>query len=72
MIEKLKDFIVVTGHYGCGKTNFTINLALDFVKAGRKVTVVDMDLINPYFRTSDFKGISWSSEIRKICIFYAQ
>ena len=57
MIEKLKDFIVVTGHYGCGKTNFTINLALDFVKAGRKVTVVDMDLINPYFRTSDFKGI---------------
>ena len=57
MIEKLKDFIVVTGHYGCGKTNFTINLALDFVKAGRRVTVVDMDLINPYFRTSDFKGI---------------
>ncbi len=57
MIDKLKDFIVVTGHYGCGKTNFTINLAFDYVKAGRKVTVVDMDLINPYFRTSDFKQI---------------
>ena len=57
MIEKLKDFIVVTGHYGCGKTNFAINLAFDYIKAGRKVTLVDMDLINPYFRTSDFRGI---------------
>ena len=57
ILEGLKDFIVITGHYGCGKTNFTINLAFDFVKAGRKVTVVDMDLINPYFRTSDFKGL---------------
>ena len=57
MIEKLKDFIVVTGHYGCGKTNFAINLAFDYIKAGRKVTLVDMDLINPYFRTSDFRAI---------------
>ena len=57
ILEGLKDFIVITGHYGCGKTNFAINLAFDFVKSGRKVTVVDMDLINPYFRTSDFKGL---------------
>ena len=57
ILDGLKNFIVVTGHYGCGKTNFTINLAFDFVKAGRKVTVVDMDLINPYFRTSDFRGL---------------
>ena len=56
-LNDLKKFIVVTGHYGCGKTNFSINLALDFVNAGNKVTVVDMDLINPYFRTSDYKGI---------------
>ena len=57
MIDNLKNFIVITGHYGCGKTNFAINLAFDFVKSGKDVTVVDMDLINPYFRTSDFKGI---------------
>ena len=53
----LKKFIVVTGHYGCGKTNLVLNMALDFVEQGEKVTVVDMDLINPYFRTSDFKNI---------------
>ncbi|MBR4344903.1 MAG: ParA family protein [Lachnospiraceae bacterium] len=57
LLNGLKNFIVVTGHYGCGKTNFAINLAFDFIKAGKKVTVVDMDLINPYFRTSDYKGI---------------
>ncbi|MBR6475799.1 MAG: tyrosine-protein kinase family protein [Lachnospiraceae bacterium] len=57
ILNSLKNFILVTGHYGCGKTNFTMNLALDYAKAGRKVTVVDMDLINPYFRTSDFKGV---------------
>ena len=57
IFNDLKKFIVVTGHYGCGKTNFSINLALDYAKAGNQVTVVDMDLINPYFRTSDYKGI---------------
>lgn len=55
MAEELKNFILVTGHYGCGKTNFSINLALDYLKQGRKVTMVDMDLVNPYFRTSDYR-----------------
>ncbi len=57
MLKKLKDLIVVTGHYGCGKTNFSINLAFKYVKEGRKVTLVDMDLVNPYFRTSDYRDI---------------
>lgn len=55
MLDRLKDFVVVTGHYGCGKTNFSINLALDYLARGRKVTLVDMDLVNPYFRTSDYR-----------------
>lgn len=57
MTEKLKNIILVTGHYGCGKTNFSINLALDYASKGRKVTMVDMDLVNPYFRTSDYREI---------------
>ena len=57
ILNNLKKFIVVTGHYGCGKTNLVLNMALDYASMGEKVTVVDMDLINPYFRTSDFKGI---------------
>lgn len=57
LLNKLKKFIVVTGHYGCGKTNFSINLAMDYINMGHKVTLVDMDLVNPYFRTSDYRDI---------------
>ncbi|MBO4560059.1 MAG: tyrosine-protein kinase family protein [Lachnospiraceae bacterium] len=62
----LKDFVVVTGHYGCGKTNFSINLALDYAARGRKVTIVDMDLVNPYFRTSDYREMLESKGIEVI------
>lgn len=51
------DFKIVCGHYGCGKTNFSINLAIDKVKKGEKVTLVDLDLVNPYFRSSDYRKL---------------
>ncbi|MCR5427646.1 MAG: ParA family protein [Lachnospiraceae bacterium] len=66
MLNDLKDFVVVTGHYGCGKTNFSINLALDYAAKGRKVTIVDMDLVNPYFRTSDYRELLESKGIEVI------
>ena len=50
-----KKIIVVTGHFGSGKTNFSASLALALAAKGEKVTVVDFDLVNPYFRTADFK-----------------
>ena len=49
-----KKIIVVTGHFGSGKTNFSASLALSLAAQGKKVTVVDFDLVNPYFRTADF------------------
>ena len=49
-----KKIIVVTGHFGSGKTNFSTALALSLAASGKKVTVVDFDLVNPYFRTADF------------------
>lgn len=69
-MDKLKDIILVTGHYGCGKTNFSINLALDYLKQGRKVTMVDMDLVNPYFRTSDYRDFLEGRGIEVIAPVY--
>lgn len=69
-MDKLKDIILVTGHYGCGKTNFSINLALDYLNQGRKVTMVDMDLVNPYFRTSDYRDFLESRGIEVIAPVY--
>ncbi len=56
MLESLKNLnnlIVVCGHYGSGKTNFAVNLAREKVKAGHKVTLIDLDIVNPYFRAAD-------------------
>jgi len=49
------NLVLITGHYGCGKTNLSINMALDLARRvdGLPVTVVDLDIVNPYFRISD-------------------
>ena len=41
------------GHYGSGKTNIAINCARMLKRAGEKVTIADLDIVNPYFRTKD-------------------
>ena len=48
---------ILCGHYGTGKTNLAVNLARDHARKGEKVTIVDMDIVNPYFRTSDYRKI---------------
>lgn len=53
----MKKVIIITGHYGSGKTNLSVNLALKLAGEGEKVTVVDLDLVNPYFRTADFEQL---------------
>lgn len=54
---------VITGHYGSGKTNLAINLAIESSKKNLKTAVIDMDIVNPYFRTADFEGLFKSAGI---------
>lgn len=46
---------LICGHYGCGKTNFALNMAVNAAKNGEKITLVDLDIVNPYFRTADYR-----------------
>ncbi len=46
---------IVTGSYGSGKTEYAVNLAAGMKKAGQAVTLVDLDVVNPYFRTRDVR-----------------
>ena len=48
-----KRVTVITGHFGSGKTEFAINYAIKLKNMGKKVTIVDFDIVNPYFRTKD-------------------
>lgn len=52
---ELPPVTVVTGHYGTGKTSFALNLAFDAVAAGLEPTLIDLDVVNPYFRSSDLE-----------------
>ena len=53
-----KKITIICGHYGCGKTNLSINLAMDHAREGKQTALVDLDLVNPYFRSSD-TGRRW-------------
>lgn len=67
----MKKITIITGHYGCGKTNFSVNLAVNAAKDGKKVTVVDLDIVNPYFRTADFRQLFEKNGIKLIAPDYA-
>lgn len=41
------------GHYGSGKTNIAVNYAMALRKEEPRVTIADLDTVNPYFRTKD-------------------
>ena len=45
-------FLVITGNYGSGKTEISLNLAFDAARE-EKTTLVDLDIVNPYFRTGE-------------------
>ena len=47
-MPEIKRFTIICGHYGCGKTNLSLNLAIDAARRGENVTLVDMDIVNPY------------------------
>lgn len=48
-----KRISIFCGHYGSGKTNLAVNYAFYLKNKGHQVTVLDLDIINPYFRTKD-------------------
>lgn len=46
---------IITGHFGSGKTEFAVNLALYMADKGVSVTLADIDIVNPYFCSRERK-----------------
>jgi Mrp family chromosome partitioning ATPase len=47
----MKRIQIITGHYGSGKTEYAVNLALHLAQTTENVALADMDIVNPYFRS---------------------
>ena len=53
MSKRIKIFV---GGFGSGKTEIAINYSIYCRKSHTKVAIVDLDIVNPYFRTREAKN----------------
>ncbi len=49
--NQFKRLIIYAGNLGSGKTEISVNTAVALRALEKKTAIVDMDIINPYFRT---------------------
>lgn len=66
-----QNIYIVTGHYGSGKTEFSINFALSLKQKNEKVFLVDLDIVNPFFRSNDARALLEQSGITVLAPAYA-
>lgn len=62
----LDGIVIMAGNYGSGKTETSVNLALHKKKSGHDVSIADLDLVNPYFRTREARKMLEKSGIHVI------
>ena len=66
-----KRLTILCGHYGSGKTNIAVNMALDLKSQRDNVAIADLDIVNPYFRSKDSEDEFKERGIRLICSEFA-
>ena len=68
---EVKRIVLLSGHYGSGKTNIAVNLALRLRQTRARVAIADIDIVNPYFRTRDSQAELEAAGIRLISSEFA-
>lgn len=62
---------IFTGHFGSGKTEVAVNFAVKLSNIVPKTAIVDLDIVNPYFRTADAKNELEANKIWVVTPLYA-
>ncbi len=57
LIDTSKRLTIFVGNYGSGKTELALNTAIKLKKTMPKVMLVDLDIVNPYFRSAEQKAL---------------
>ncbi|RXE59707.1 hypothetical protein [Acetivibrio mesophilus] len=66
-----KRISIFTGHFGSGKTEVSVNYALKLKEQNLNTAIVDFDIVNPFFRTTDAKRELESKGIWVVSPLYA-
>ncbi|MCL1804977.1 MAG: hypothetical protein FWG28_03090 [Clostridiales bacterium] len=70
----MKRILIIAGHYGSGKTEYAVNLAVHAARTGsfgyKNTAVVDMDVVNPYFRSRERGGLLAGLGVKVYGSFY--
>jgi len=48
---------VIVGHFGSGKTEIALNLALHIAQCGYPFSLADLDIVDPYFRSRECREL---------------
>ncbi len=62
---------ILVGHYGSGKTEIALNMARSIRQAGHKTALVDLDIVNPFFRSAEQGKWLAEQDIRLIAPLFA-
>ncbi len=60
------ELVIYTGNFGSGKTEISLNHAVSEARRGRKVTLIDLDIIKPYFRSREAAAMLTREGIRLV------
>lgn len=66
-----KKMIVLIGNYGSGKTELALNFAVAAAARGERTELLDLDMVNTYFRLTEPGRLTRMKEIRIISPNYA-
>lgn len=69
MLDGCRRITIICGYYGCGKTTFSLNLARRMTDT--PLTLIDLDIVNPYFRSSDYAQELEAAGVRVIAPNFA-
>lgn len=63
--------LVIAGHYGSGKTEIALNLAVALKPTSPEIALIDLDIVNPFFRSAEQERMLLSHGIETLKPIYA-